>query len=529
MEQQPFDRCEPDASATVAVVITTFDDFEFLQDAVSSVLQQQRAADEIIVVDDGSLVSPAPFLAGFPRIRLLRKQNGGLSSARNHGLRAVSSRFVAFLDADDRYEPHALATGINCFSSFPNAAMVYGGHRRIDTQGRAIGRDHYQASGPDPYEDLLRVNFIGMHATVLYRTEILTEVGGFDETLSSCEDYDVYLRLTQKYSIASHPDIIAEYRRHERNMSSDNARMLRSVLQVHQRHYSTRQGHRQAWHAGQQLWSVCYKAESPFVRNREGVGGAVQDFFRRIARSVARRTQRRFRHGRLHRLLFRIIPSWPPPPGLVDFGSFSGTKPVSSNFGYDRGTPIDRYYIERFLLEHSVDIAGHVLEVGEDTYSRRFGRQRITKQDVLHYNLADEGVTIVGDLTQAGVLPESTFDCVVLTQVLQWVLDLEQAVERLYKALKPGGVLLMTVPGIGQIEQTEYHQKWLWSFTEDSVRALFGRRFDASALEIRTCGNVFAATACLQGLALEEVDQTKLDEADLIFPVVVTLRARRLP
>ncbi len=148
-------------------------------------------------------------------------------------------------------------------------------------------------------------------------------------------------------------------------------------------------------------------------------------------------------------------------------------------------------------------------------------------QDVLHINHDHPNTTLTGDLTCKGVLPDSAFDCILLTQTLQLIFELEQAVSSLHDALKPGGILLLTVPGISQIDRGQWRDKWCWSFTSVSVRQLFERRFQAGPLEIKTHGNVFAATMFLQGAALEEVDPTKLDIDDPAYPVIITLRAEK--
>src|ERR1700723_279677 len=218
---------------TVTVVITTYNDADFLHEALASVALQQKVPNEIFVVDDGSEVSPAPIVADFPQARLIHKPNGGLASARNAGMRAASTKYIIFLDADDRLRPNAIAAGLDCFAQSPDSAMVYGAHIRIRADGTPLGDDIYHPASKDPYADLLAGNGIGMHATVLYRRDILLAEGGFDEGLRRCEDYDVYLRLARKYPVASHPEIVAEHRWHGRNISRDTARMLRAVLFVH--------------------------------------------------------------------------------------------------------------------------------------------------------------------------------------------------------------------------------------------------------------------------------------------------------
>jgi glycosyltransferase involved in cell wall biosynthesis len=511
---------------TVAVVITTYNDADFLHEALTSIALQETVPHEIFVVDDGSEVSPAPIVAAFPEARLIRKQNGGLASARNAGLKAASSKFITFLDADDRFRSNAIAAGLDCFARSPDAAMVYGGHIRICADGSQIGSDKYRPASRDPYADLLVGNRIGMHATVLYRRDILLAEGGFDEGLRRCEDYDVYLRLARKYPVASHPEIVAEYRWHGRNMSRNTAGMLRATLAVHDRHREQTGARAQAWRAGRRTWKSWYKRLPQEDWGREQGNMALRRTG--FARMALERAKSRLRNGRLHRLYARVRGTWPPPLGSVRFGHLGTTWPISLDFGWDRGTPIDRYYIENFLQAHTTDIRGRVLEIANDTYSSRFGGSRITRQDILHLKAGNSKATLVGDLTQPGVLPEDAFDCIVITQTLQFIFDLPQAASRLYSALRRGGVLLLTVPGISAIQRDEWGEYWCWNLSPASVTRLFEPWFGKNAMTVEAHGNVFSATTFLQGLALEEIERSKLDTYDAAYPVIVTLRAVKL-
>ena len=109
----------------------------------------------------------------------------------------------------------------------------------------------------------------------------------------------------------------------------------------------------------------------------------------------------------------------------------ASTTPLCREYGYSRGTPIDRHYIEAFLERHSSDIRDRVLEIGDDTYSRRFGSHRITQQDILHVHPGHPRATIVGDVAEPGVLPQKAFDCIILTQVLHLIFDMNRAVEQI--------------------------------------------------------------------------------------------------
>jgi glycosyltransferase involved in cell wall biosynthesis/SAM-dependent methyltransferase len=516
------------AEESVAVVVTTFNDADFLEDALNSIVRQTRRASEIIVVDDGSDESPEPIVAAVPGAILIRKKNGGLSSARNAGLHAARSQYIAFLDADDRLEPNAVTAGLACFAMQPKAVMVYGGHRRIDAAGKPLTDNLYRGVSKDPYADMLGGNIVGMHATALYRRDALLTAGGFDEKLRRCEDYDLYLRLARSHLIASHPALVAEYRWHGRNMSRDTAEMLRTVLAIHDEHRDQPSSRRVAWRKGRRFWTNWYErgqqmewdGSGKSLRSTMGIGtlsGAP-----RIARGV-----NHLSNGRLYRLLRRYRRGWPPALGEIDFGQLGSTRPVSSDFGWERGTAIDRYYVEKFLERCASDVRGRVLEIGDDAYSRRYGAGKITHQDVLHVKADNANATLAGDLTQPGVLPDEAFDCIVLTQTLHLIFELDDAVSRLHAALKPGGVLLLTVPGISQIDRHEWADDWCWAFTPIAIRRLFGKVFAGDALAIEAHGNVFAAIAYLTGAALEEVDTAKLDVRDSAYPVIVTLRAEK--
>lgn len=203
------------------------------------------------------------------------------------------------------------------------------------------------------------------------------------------------------------------------------------------------------------------------------------------------------------------------------------TQPLSRIFGYDRGRPIDRYYIEAFLERRSGDIRGRVLEIGDATYSSQFGGDRIERQDILHVHAGNPIATIVGDMTQADVLPEGAFDCQVFTQTLHLIYDMRAAVERLYASLAPEGVALVTVPGITSIDVEEWRDIWCWALTETSARRLFTDVFGAEHVEVESFGNVLAATAFLRGAAVEEVGHRKLDVLDPAYPVIITIRAQK--
>jgi SAM-dependent methyltransferase len=204
------------------------------------------------------------------------------------------------------------------------------------------------------------------------------------------------------------------------------------------------------------------------------------------------------------------------------------TQPASRVFGLDRGKAIDRYYIEDFLSGYREDIRGHVLEVEHPVYTRMFGGNRVCKTDVLHAVDGNPEATIIADLAAADSIASETFDCIVLTQTLQFVYDLHGAVQHLYRILKSGGVLLATVPGISQISQFD-EARWgdYWRFTRTSASRLFEEAFDKKSLDVRTRGNALAASAFLHGLAAEELRPDELALNDPDYEMLITIRGVR--
>jgi SAM-dependent methyltransferase len=203
-------------------------------------------------------------------------------------------------------------------------------------------------------------------------------------------------------------------------------------------------------------------------------------------------------------------------------------SPVSRLFGTDRGTPIDRYYIESFLQANAAHIRGRVMEVGDPAYTKQFGGERVIQCDVLHATTGNRKATIVGDLASGAGVPSDAFDCMILTQVLPFLFDVRGAVRTCYAALRPGGTVLATVPGISQISRYDM-DRWgdFWRFTSLSIRKLFETEFAADDVKVETFGNVFIATAFLQGLALHEVTSDELNHRDADYEVIITVKATK--
>ena len=214
-----------------------------------------------------------------------------------------------------------------------------------------------------------------------------------------------------------------------------------------------------------------------------------------------------------------------PPVGRVRFGSLRRILPLSHNWGFDRGLPVDRYYIEQFLDRHRADIRGRVLEIADATYTRQFGGERVTQSDVLHVAEGFPEATIVADLTQADHIPSNSFDCLIFTQTLQVIYDVPAALKTVERILKPGGVLLTTVAGISKISRWDM-ERWghAWSFTTFSTQRLLEEAFPTADMQIQAWGNVLTASAFLYGMAAQELSPEELDAHDPDYQVIISAR-----
>jgi SAM-dependent methyltransferase len=218
------------------------------------------------------------------------------------------------------------------------------------------------------------------------------------------------------------------------------------------------------------------------------------------------------------RILRRQAPVW--------WGNLRRRRPFSDDWGFDRGLPIDRFYLESFLAVFAEVIRGRVLEVAEPLYTRRFGGDRVTSSDVLDIDISNEAATIVADLAVPGSLPAGRFDCAIVTQTLQYVDDPVAAVSNLSQALAGGGTLLLVVPCMSRLDPEQRHVD-RWRFTPLGLEDLVRRGCPDGELDVRGYGNVLASTAFLMGLAADELRPAELEDVDPDFPLVACARVRK--
>ncbi len=531
----------------VSIVLIFLNTEQFIQEAIESVFAQTYDNWKLLLVDDGSSDGSTAiarrYAGGYPeRVRYLEHtghQNRGKTASRNLGIRYASGEYVAFLDADDVWMPHKLEQQVAILNSHPDAAMVYGlSQYWYSWTGKPEDqrRDFVDDLGVSPNTliqppTLLTHFFLAQKAaipnpsSILARHEIIKHVDGFDEPFRGI--YDVYedqafcAKVCLKAPVFAASECWDRYRQHPSSSYS--------VVRKTGQEYSTRlffldwladylsgQGVKdpKIWQAlRKELWRCRHPNLSWLVRDG-------QHLMLVIARRILPLPVRHWLWAKWKGI------DYTAPVGWVRFGSLRRVTPLSRKFGYDRGLPVDRYYIEGFLSAHASDVCGRVLEIADNTYTCRFGSERVTQSDVLHLEAGNPNGTIVGDLTCADHIPSDSFDCVILTQTLQFIYDVPAALRTVQRILKPGGVVLATVPGISPISRYDM-ERWghFWAFTTQSARRLFEEVFPVTHIRVEAYGNVLAASAFLYGIAYEELQQKELDSCDPDYEVIIAVRA----
>jgi SAM-dependent methyltransferase len=207
-----------------------------------------------------------------------------------------------------------------------------------------------------------------------------------------------------------------------------------------------------------------------------------------------------------------------------DLGELRRTTPFST-WGKSRGGAIDRYYIDRFLEQHTADIRGRVLEIAGDQYIRKFGTM-VRQGEVLDIKTDNTEAAYIADFADAPNVPDDTFDCVLVTQVLGWIYDFRAGIRTAHRILVPGGVALATNPGICRIApiESELFGEW-WRFTSMSLQRSFEEVFGTGNVDVQAFGNVLSAAGFLFGLGPYDLSPEELDVRDPAFEVSIGVRA----
>lgn len=490
----------------ISAIITCRDLGRMLVEALRSLERQTRPAADIVIVDDASTdVYTRQVIAQLERdgTFVAHGPGRGASAARNLGARLTAGDYLVWLDADDTFEPgyfEAAAARLDADADldFVSCAM------------RAFGDVQYVWT-PAPPTWVEAVSTGGVpHASTLLRRRVWESLGGFDEDLPTFELLDFWASALERGFrgiILDEP--LLNYRVRP---GSGYRRSIREPT------YLARLGHFYDKHRGavQRHGLALIEAKEAFLVSQRDYLKSLES---RAATLEAEQAQLRQEIADTARFLHaRNLPR-------VDWGDLRRVRPLSQHWGWDRGTPIDRYYIERFLESHRADIRGRVLEVRDSVYTQRFGGDAVAACDIVDIDPANRAATITADLRRADAIPAGTYDCIIVTQTLQLIDDIGAAVAECARILRPGGVLLVTVPNVIRVDDEGGLDGDFWRLTEASARRLFAGVFPVDRFDVTAYGNVMACAAFLYGLSVEEVSTTELDHVDPSFPQLIAIRA----
>lgn len=493
------------APADIAVVITCFNLGRTLEESVASVRAQSLEPRELIIVDDGStepLTLEVLLRLEHAGERIERTNNQGVSAARNHGARKTHSTFLVFLDADDAFEANYFELAMARLTGDPELDFVSSGQR-------GFGAADYEWSAPQPSLPASIAHGV-VHISSVMRREVFEAVGGWREGLEAYEELDFWTSvMAEGFTGVVIEAPLLRYRVRPDSMwhqAIEKESHLRLMGDYYDRHWPTIEAHgRQLLLAKEQFILDQRQHQRHLVFRQQQVEAELDGLQQRIE------------------ILTKELQSM--GSDRVDWGELRRLEPLSPNWGLDRGRPLDRYYIEAFLERHGADVAGDVIEIKDPWYTQCYGGESIRSSSVLDIDENNAKATIVADLAAADQIPPESFDCFILTQTLNIIFDVREALKHAIRVLRPGGVLLVTVSALNRIS---YEDGGLdgdyWRFTEAALRRLFSEVAPVENIEITGYGNVLACTALLHGLAIHELTTEELDVCDPYYPLIYGIR-----
>ena len=489
----------------IAVVVTCADQGRSLPDCIECLQAQSPAPDEILIVDAGSSdVCTRQVLARLEasNLRVIRSPRRGTAHAKNLGMSLCSAAHVLILEGDDILDGAFFREITTALAAAPDADFLACG------VSQTVSHESSAQGTPEALTYLL--THIPVEGVLLVRRDLWNTLGGFDQEAAPYEDHEFWVAAVAR---AAKGRLVngATVRQHSARRRAERRTHLRSVEAILRKHERA---------LGARSLVLLDAKDEAIANDSSRLQLLEQEQRERRAGLDAVRAEFMTVGGELRQ----------HADSSVDFGDLNRLQPLSAFWGIERGLPLDRHYIHQFLQAHRADIRGRVLEVKDPGYTRAYGTE-VSESAVLDVDPGNPLATIVADLTAADHLPSGHFDCFILTQTLHIIYEVRRALFHAARLLKPGGVLLCTVPAVSRInyEDGGLDRGDYWRFTEASLRSLFSECFPPESFEITPYGNVQVCAAFLYGLSPHELPPHVLSHVDPWFPLGYCVRAVRPP
>lgn len=530
----------------VSVIIIFKNEERFLGEAIESVLAQTYTDWELLLVDDASTDKGTDIAKGYQeklpgKVRYLTHpnfENRGMSASRNLAISSAKGDLISFIDGDDYWFPEKLAHQVSNLQEHPEIAMVcsaaqlwYSWTNKLEDQQKDFVQEYpietnKVVEAPQMFQLFLANEFFSI-CDVLVRKEVVDAVGGYDDAFRDMyEDQVFHTKICLRYPIFISTEAWYRYRRHPESCTHQSLRSEDHAIK-RTRFLEWLQGYLKETgsdtpelksNLSDALWGYRHPVLAKLISqpNKKGLKDLVNRVTQTLLPAKAYTwfyNQCRFKH-------------W-PPIGWVKFGSFRRSTPINRS-PWHRGTPIDAYYVERFLDQNKSHMHGEVLENSQSTYTWKYGEDRVTKSEVLEFLPGNPAASIVGDLSNPELIPANSFDCVILKHTLPTKSDHDAAIKSIYRIFKPGGTALISLTGISpELPSDDRSSNDLCSYTSTSSKGLFKKHFPESSITLQTFGNVLAASSYLHGISAEELKTSKLDHCDPQYPIILALTATK--
>jgi peptidoglycan/xylan/chitin deacetylase (PgdA/CDA1 family)/SAM-dependent methyltransferase len=425
--------------------------------------------------------------------------NAAVSSARGDN--------VVIVPAGWGLRPTCLSRCVAELDANPDVAAV-APSVRVQTGDGVRGQDR-RPCGPTPGTILADPHAVP--EVLMIRRSAWEALGGRDENLSMLGELDLWLRLAFQRSVQILGEaLVVRDLDFDVAAAADEPAFLAAFRMVIEKHRSAIE---------QEMTDIFVAQETRFGRLRAEHAQLIERRDRDLAELD--RVRAAAAHGRAFLVHHGL--------SALDWGDLRRTSPLSRDWGYDRGGPIDRRDIEAFLAAHSSDIHGVVLEVQEEDFTRAFGGPRVTSSHVLDVDTSNPRATVLADLRYAPELQTGQLDAIILTQTLHVIDDMASALRECHRALRPGGVLLATLPAASRVCLEYGEDGDLWRVTPAGARALTSSVFGPAGVECHAFGNVLTNVAFLHGAGAGELADVEYETVDPYYPALTGIRARKAP